>query len=117
MRCFDQAGWFYHAREDGRVKTGAELVDLYYSSVGRGASFLLNLAPDRRGQIPEPDVRSLREFRRLREATFSNDLARAARVSASNVRGHGDRRFSPGNVTDRRRDTYWASDDDIKTPS
>jgi alpha-L-fucosidase len=109
-------GWFYHAKEDARVKTGRELVDLYYSSVGRGASFLLNLAPDRRGQIPEPDVRSLREFRRLQEATFSDDLARDARVSASNVRGHGDRRFSPSNVIDQRRDTYWASDDDIKTP-
>jgi alpha-L-fucosidase len=40
-------GWFYHAREDSRVRTPQNLVDLYYSSVGRGASLLLNLAPDR----------------------------------------------------------------------
>jgi alpha-L-fucosidase len=109
-------GWFYHAKEDARVKTGRELLDLYYSSVGRGASFLLNLAPDRRGQIPEPDVQSLREFRKLLDATFARDLAQTTRVSASNVRGHGDRRYSPGNVIDGRRDTYWASDDEITTP-
>jgi alpha-L-fucosidase len=109
-------GWFYHAREDAQVKTGRELLDLYYSSVGRGASLLLNLAPDRRGQIPAPDVQSLRDFRKLLDATFAKDLAPAARVSASNIRGRGDRRYSPDNVIDGRRDTYWASDDEITTP-
>jgi len=109
-------GWFYHAKEDGRVKSGATLVDLYYASVGRGGSFLLNLAPDRRGQIADPDVISLREFRRILDATFKQDYAQNARVSASNTRGSGDRRFSPRNVIDGKRNTYWATDDSIKTP-
>ena len=108
-------GWFYHPNEDSKVKSAATLVELYYASVGRGGSFLLNLAPDRRGQIPDPDVNSLREFRRILDATFREDYAQGARVSASNTRG-GERRFSPRNVIDRRRDTYWASDDQIKTP-
>jgi alpha-L-fucosidase len=77
---------------------------------------LLNLAPDRRGQIPDPDVASLREFRRILDATFSRDYAQGARVSASSTRGNGDRRFSPRNVVDQKRDTYWASNDHIKTP-
>ena len=106
-------GWFYHASEDSKVKSPATLVDLYYLSVGRGASFLLNLAPDRRGQIPFTDVNSLREFRRILEATFSDDYAQGANVSASNTRGSA---FSPRNVIDRRRDTYWTTDDQIKTP-
>jgi alpha-L-fucosidase len=106
-------GWFYHANEDTRVKSAAALVDLYYSSVGRGGSFLLNLAPDRRGQISDPDVKSLREFRRILDSTFGVDYAQRARVRASNTRSH---RFSPRNVIDRRRDTYWTSDDRIKTP-
>jgi alpha-L-fucosidase len=109
-------GWFYHASEDGKVKSAATLVDLYYSSVGRGASFLLNLAPDRRGQIPAPDVKTLREFRRMLDATFAIDYAKGARVNASNVRGIGDPRFSPSNVIDGMRNTYWATDDEIKTP-
>jgi alpha-L-fucosidase len=109
-------GWFYHPNEDGKVKSATTLVDLYYASVGRGGSFLLNLAPDRRGQIPAPDVNSLREFRRILDATFREDYAQRAGVSASNTRGGGERRFSPGNVIDRKRTTYWTSDDRMKTP-
>ena len=109
-------GWFYHASEDGKVKSAATLVDLYYTSVGRGGSLLLNLAPDRRGQIPDPDIASLREFRRILDATFAIDYAQGAHVTASNTRGNGDRRFSPRNVIDRRRDTYWTTDDEVKTP-
>src|SRR5579862_8734425 len=33
-------GWFYHAHEDDKVKTPKELVDLYYKSIGRGATLL-----------------------------------------------------------------------------
>ena len=110
-------GWFYHAREDEQVRTPQNLVDLYYSSVGRGASLLLNLPPDRRGQIHETDMKSLREFRRLLDATFKDDLAAGATVTASNVRGDAsDKNFTPQHVIDGRRDTYWATDDEVKTP-
>ena len=109
-------GWFYHSNEDGRVKSGVTLVDLYYASVGRGGAFLLNLAPDRRGQIADPDITSLHEFRRILDATFREDYAQKSRATASNTRGNGDRRFSPRNVIDGRRNTYWATDDSIKTP-
>lgn len=106
-------GWFYHANEDSKVKSAATLVDLYYLSVGRGASFLLNLAPDRRGQIARPDVNALLEFRRILKSTFSIDRTQGAHVSASNTR---DSVFSPQNVIDSRRDTYWTTTDQIKTP-
>lgn len=106
-------GWFYHRHEDEQVKTSEQLVDLYYKSVGRGASFLLNLPPDRRGRIHENDVASLRGFRRYIDGTFGTNLAANARVSASNSRAG----FSPAAVIDGRRDTYWASEDSVKTPS
>jgi alpha-L-fucosidase len=109
-------GWFYHPNEDAQVKSAATLVDLYYASVGRGGSLLLNLAPDRRGQIPDVDVNSLREFRRIIETTFAKDYAHGARASAGNSRGNRDRRFLPRNVIDGRRDTYWTTDDQITTP-
>ncbi|HEU4388365.1 MAG TPA: alpha-L-fucosidase [Blastocatellia bacterium] len=107
-------GWFYHQKEDGRVRTPQNLVDLYYSSVGRGASLLLNLAPDRSGKIPEPDVKSLREFRRILDATFGKDLAAGARITASNARA-GSRTFAARNVNDGRRETYWATDYRVNT--
>jgi alpha-L-fucosidase len=109
-------GWFYHPQEDTRVRSPKNLVELYYSSIGRGASLLLNLAPDRSGRIPEPDVRSLREFRRIIDSTFARDLTQGGKVTAGNVRGKGDARFSPRNVLDGRRDTYWATDDQVMTP-
>lgn len=111
-------GWFYHEHEDDEVKAPQALVDLYCASVGRGASFLLNLPPDRRGRIPDADVHALREFRRILDATFATDLALGARVHASQSRGGGsDRRFTPENVLDGQRDTYWTTDDGVTTPT
>ena len=107
-------GWFYHASEDARVKTPAQLLDIYYQSVGRGACLNLNLPPDRRGRINEHDVRSLTEFRSILDATFAKDLARNSQPSASNVRG-GARQFAPANVLDGKRGTYWATDDGVTT--
>jgi len=105
-------GWFYHASEDDKVKTPMQLLHLYYTSVGRGAVLLLNIPPDRHGRIHENDVKSLREFRRLLDATFNHDLATHAKVTASNVRG-GDARFAPKNVIDTSRNTYWSTDDTV----
>ncbi len=107
-------GWFYHASEDGRVKTPAQLLDIYFESAGRGACLNLNLPPDRRGRINEHDIRSLTEFRRILDATFAVDLAGKAQASASNVRG-GAAQFAPTNVLDGKRDTYWATDDAVTT--
>ena len=103
-------GWFYHSEEDTQVKTPRQLVDLYYQSVGRGASLLLNVPPDQRGQIATNDVNSLRGFRQILDATFSHDLAKTAKVTASNIRGH-DRRFAAHNVIAGRQDAYWSTDD------
>jgi len=107
-------GWFYHASEDARVKTPAQLLDIYYKSVGRGADLNLNLPPDRRGRIHENDVRSLKELRRILDATFATNLVQQARATASNVRG-GAPQFAATNVLDDRRDTYWATDDSVSS--
>jgi alpha-L-fucosidase len=109
-------GWFYHEKEDTRVRSAKNLVDLYYASVGRGASFHLNLPVDRRGQIHEIDAKSLIEFRRMLDATFSNNLIRNTRITATNTRNNA-RRFSTSNLTDHSRETYWATDDGELTPS
>jgi alpha-L-fucosidase len=68
-------GWFYHALEDHSVRSARNLVDLYFASVGRGTTFLLNLPPDRRGLIPEVDRQSLRGFRSHLDTTFSHNVA------------------------------------------
>lgn len=68
-------GWFYHADEDDKVKTPAELLQLYLKSVGRGANLLLNVPPDRRGLIHENDSAALVDFERLRSKSFVENLA------------------------------------------
>ncbi len=108
-------GWFYHAKEDAKVKTPAELLAIYYQSVGRGACLNLNLPPDRRGRIHENDLRNLSEFRRILDATFAKNLAREAKLSVSNERG-GGKAFSAKHLVDGKRETYWATDDTVTTP-
>jgi alpha-L-fucosidase len=108
-------GWFYHAKEDSRVKTPAQLLDIFYKSVGRGADLNLNLPPDRRGRIHENDVKSLTEFRRILDATFAVNLAKGATAIASNTRG-GSAKFDAKNAIDGNRKTYWATDGSQTTP-
>lgn len=68
-------GWFYHASEDDKVKTGKQLVDLYYQSVGRNSLLLLNIPPNRQGLFSDADVNSLKEFRTILNETFKNNFA------------------------------------------
>jgi alpha-L-fucosidase len=68
-------GWFWHEKENAKVKTPEQLLDLYYRSVGHGASFLLNVPPDRRGLLHETDVASLAAFGRMVRETFAQNLA------------------------------------------
>ncbi len=108
-------GWFYHAKEDDKVKTPAKLLDIYYKSVGRGACLNLNLPPDRRGVVHESDIRSLSEFRRILDATFAHDLAKGAKLTASNTRGNSSK-FGPKSLVDGKKSTFWATDDEMTQP-
>lgn len=107
-------GWFWHENQNDRVRTPENLLELYYASIGRGASFLLNIPPDRRGKIHENDIASLKEFRRILDETFAQNYAGNAKIETNNVRG-GDNRFATANLTDGNRTTYWCTDDGITT--
>lgn len=102
-------GWFWHEAENARVKTPAQLMDLYFKSVGRGASFLLNVPPDRRGLLHENDIASLRGFGQALAGTFGVNLAAKAKAKASSVRGS----FAAKNLLDGRPDTYWSTPDSV----
>jgi alpha-L-fucosidase len=82
-------GWFWHKAENAKVKTPAELFELYLVSVGRGASLLLNVPPDRRGLLNEADSASLREFGKRQRAIFGRDLAAGGRRTMQAVTGSG----------------------------
>jgi alpha-L-fucosidase len=110
-------GWFYHSTQDDKVKTPAQLMDLYFNSVGRGACLDLGLAPDRRGLLNEHDVASLKQFGDILRHTFALNLAKGAKFSASNIRGNNAGKYGPKFLTDDDRYSYWATDDTIMHPT
>jgi alpha-L-fucosidase len=71
-------GWFHHPAEDAKVRTAENLVQLYFSSVGRNSKLLLNVPPSRSGLIGDADVASLLGMRARLDALFADDLAAGA---------------------------------------
>ena len=97
-----------------RSRRPKKLIDLYFESVGRGASLLLNVPPNRSGLLQGADAKSLAEFRRKLNELFAVDLVNKATVRASNTRG-GSRKFGTSNLDDNNPETYWATDDSVRT--
>ena len=115
-------GWFYHASQDGEVKSLAQLIEIWHASVGRNGSLLLNLPVDRRGLVHENDAARLLELRTWLRTTYEKQIAPSAdgigpvqvsAASASNVRG-GDPTYRPEGVLDESGDTFWGTDDDVR---
>jgi alpha-L-fucosidase len=110
-------GWFYSPDTDDEVKSPEQLLEIYYTSIGRNANLLLNVPPDRRGLIHPNDSLSLMEFRKLREKIFADDLTKSADINASNVR-YGNKKFSPKHLLETGNyDSYWATDDEVTKAS
>ena len=103
-------GWFYHTSQDSMVRSPENLMELFYSSVGRNCNLLLNVPPDTRGLLHENDVESLIVFRKLRDKEFETDLAKGKKAISSDTRG---RKYKPSNVTDGKTETYWALPDGV----
>jgi len=109
-------GWFYHSVEDDKVRSLDEMVDIYYESIGRNATLLLNLPVDKRGLVHENDEARLKELVATIKADFKKELLKETKVQASNIRGN-DSNFGPQNVIDGNKNSYWATDDKVKQAS
>ena len=108
--------WFYHPSEDGKVKTLPQLLDSYYNSVGRNATFLLNFPIMPNGLIHENDEKAVLELAGALKEIFAVNLAENTEASASNVRGNAGE-YAATNVVDTDTETYWATDDDVTKAS
>ncbi|GAB3352732.1 alpha-L-fucosidase [Lysobacter tyrosinilyticus] len=76
-------GWFWHAEENDKVRSSADLMELYFKSVGRNGKLLLNVPPTTEGRFHERDVQALEAFSTTRRSLFAHDLLQGARVRAS----------------------------------
>lgn len=97
-------GWYYHAREDHQVKTLPHLLDIYYKSVGRNASLLLNLPVDIRGLVHEKDVEQLMKLRKKLDKDFAYNLVSGANATASSVAGSN---YRANNSINGDTQDYW----------
>lgn len=107
-------GWFYHEKEDTKVHTPDNLKELYFKSVGNGANWILNIPPDKTGQINAKDVQALAGLNEYLTRSFATDLLQGAKVTASETRGNG-KQFSPSNLVDKNKQSYWAVNDGTTT--
>jgi len=94
-------GWFYHPSENDKVKSPAELMDIYFSSVGRNSVLLLNIPPDTRGLINENDVDALRSWKKNIDETFKTNLVKGAAIQSANG-------TNTALMLDGKNDTYWS---------
>ena len=103
-------GWFWH---EGESPLSAErLFQMYLETVGRNATLILNIPPDKAGVLPPASVSALQGMGDLLRSRFATDLAREAQVQATGTRNAGTmRNYMPDNLTDNDKDTYWATDD------
>ena len=102
--------WFYHEREDRKVKTLPQLMDIYHNSVGRNGTLLLNFPIMPNGLIHEKDEKAIQGLTKALKEAFAQNLAKKAVVSANETRGKS-KRFGAEKVIDSDANTYWATDD------
>ena len=108
--------WFYHPSEDSKVKTLPQLMDTYYHSVGRNATLLLNFPIMPNGLINEKDEKAALELAKAVKEAFAVNLAEKKKATATDVRGNSSK-FDANKAVDNDTETYWATDDSIKTAS
>ncbi len=106
-------GWFYHQSEDHKVKTVPELVDIYYQSIGRNGTLLINFPVDKRGLIHEQDAENIIAMKKTIDAELKENLASNKRYMASNIRNKSSN-YSVANAFDKNANTYWATDDNVR---
>ncbi len=102
-------GWFYHASQDSEVKSVADLVNIYFSSVGRNDVLLLNVPPDRKGLITKYDIKSLMGLHRVLAETFSRNFAADARVEVQGEK----RSYKASSLFGGKK--YWIAKDGVDT--
>lgn len=107
-------GWYYHEYEDHKVRSLPELIDMYYNSIGRNTTFLLNFPVDKRGLIHENDVAQLEKLTAKIQEDFKDNLINGAIINATQVRSE---LFVPANAIDGIMDTYWATSDSVTQAS
>ena len=93
--------WFWARSKPPRTVT--QLVDIFYTSIGRNGNLILNLSPDKRGLIPDNQLDALNRTAQIIKETFATDLAKGSKVTADTANATNSASF----VLDGNLDTWW----------
>jgi alpha-L-fucosidase len=97
----DHGQWFWARGKQPR--SVSQLVDIFYTSIGRNGNLILNLSPDTRGLIPADQLRALSLMAQVVKETFATNLALGGGLTADTANpGH-----SPSLALDGNLDTWW----------
>jgi alpha-L-fucosidase len=91
--------WFWHPDDEANLKSVPELMATYEKTVGRGGQLMLGIAPDRRGLLPETDVKRLEEFGEAIKERYGKSL------TANHVASDKETELA----LDRDPDTFWSA--------
>lgn len=104
------AGWFWHSNQTDL--SAERLFQMYLETVGRNATLILNIPPDKSGKLPSSSVSVLEELGNMLKNRLGTDLASNATVSVSESRANGaNRTYEAANLIDDDTDSYWAPND------
>jgi alpha-L-fucosidase len=99
--------WFWHPHDEASLKSTDELVEDYENTVGRGGQWMLGIAPDDRGLLPDADVARLKQLGNTLRTRYSDDLAKKHLASDANV----------ARALDGDPDTFWSAPEGSRSAS
>lgn len=102
-------GWFYHA--DQSPKELSQLLKIYYKSVGGNSTLLLNIPPDKTGQLDPRDIDRLIEF----GDAINNSYSRQITINEVKVGGINAMKCNESAkviLTEDKNTSYSMSDDE-----
>ena len=107
------AGWFYH---DGDLpKSMSQLANIYFQTVGNGSPLLLNVPPNKTGDLDGSIYSRLNEFKNAISDTFKDNLlSSGSKASASSVYENA-LDYSPTKLIDGDENTYWTTEKGTNT--
>ena len=89
--------WFWHPHDEASLKSVDDLLDSYENSVGHGGQWMVGVAPDDRGLLPDADVARLHELGAAIQARYGKGLLTPTMTTDPNV----------ANALDEDDSTFW----------
>jgi alpha-L-fucosidase len=94
-----QLHWFWHPNDTASLKSVDQLLNLYDNAVGHGGQWMLGVAPDSRGLLPDADAARLRELGAAIRNRYANNL----------LKDHLPPDENTTRAVDGDADTFWSA--------